>query len=67
MTADFLLPLISSLAWLIIAGIALVSFRLGWGLMVRMALVWIAIFAGLFLIVEWFLAVRGTTSAPLYI
>ena len=27
-----------------------------------MALLWVAIFAGLFLIVEWFMAVRDTTS-----
>ena len=63
MNPDMLLPLVSTAAWLILAGSALASFRLGWGQLVKMALVWIAIFLGLFLIVEWFMVVQGTASA----
>jgi len=33
--------------------------------MVKMALVWIAIFLGLYLLVEWFMIARNTTSAPI--
>lgn len=63
MNPDMLLPLVSTAAWLILAGSALASFRLGWGQLVKMALVWIAIFLGLFLIVEWFMVAQGTPSA----
>jgi hypothetical protein len=63
MNPDMLLPLVSTAAWLILAGSALASFRLGWGQLVKMALVWIAIFLGLFLIVEWFMVAQGTASA----
>jgi hypothetical protein len=60
---DIVLPLITSLAWLIVAMSALASHRLGWGQLVRMALAWVVIFAGIFMIVEWFLYVRGSASA----
>ena len=63
MNPDMLLPLVSTAAWLILAGSALASFRLGWGQLVKMALVWIAVFLGLFLIVEWFMVAQGTASA----
>lgn len=63
MNPDMLLPLVSTAAWLILAGSALASFRLGWGQLVKMALVWIAIFLGLFPIVEWFMVAQGTASA----
>jgi hypothetical protein len=62
---DLLLPLVATAAWLVLAGSALASFRLGWGQLLRMALVWIAIFGGLFLIVEWFMFTQGTASALL--
>ncbi len=65
MNPDLLLPLIATAAWLVLAGSALASFRLGWGQLLRMALVWIAIFGGLFLIMEWFMFAQGTTSALL--
>lgn len=65
MSPDLLLPIISSVAFLILAGSALASFRLGWGQMIKMALVWVAIFFGLFVIVEWFMVARGTASALL--
>ena len=52
MTADLIFPLIGLVGWLIVAGGALASYRLGWGKMVKMALVWTAIFAGAFLLVS---------------
>jgi hypothetical protein len=42
---------------------ALASHRLGWGQMVKMALAWVVIFAGIFVIVEWFLYAQGTASS----
>lgn len=62
MNPDLALPIVASAAWLIVAGSALAAYRLGWGQMVKMALAWVVIFGGLFLIVEWFMVVRGTTS-----
>lgn len=63
MNADMTLPIITSLAWLILVGSALASHRLGWSKIVKMALIWIAIFFGMFLMVEWFLIARNATSA----
>ncbi|AUX69960.1 hypothetical protein CHX26_11090 [Porphyrobacter sp. HT-58-2] len=62
MSSDLLLPLVTSAAWLVLVGSALASHRLGWGQMLKMALVWVAIFLGLYVIVEWFMVVQGTTS-----
>ena len=63
MNPDLVLPIITSLAWLVLCGVSLASFQLGWNKLVKIALGWIAIFAGLFLIVEWFMLARGTASA----
>lgn len=63
MNPDLLLPIITSLGWLILAGVGLRSRQLGLGQMVKMALVWILIFGGLFLVVEWFMVARGTASS----
>ena len=63
MNPDLLLPIIASAAWLILAGAGLASFRLRWGQIVKMALVWVAIFLGLFLLVEWFMIAQETTNA----
>lgn len=65
MSMDLLLPLILSVGWLFLVGSALASFRLGWGKMARMALTWLAIFGGLYLLVAWFQAAQGTTAAAL--
>ena len=65
MSPELLLPLVSSIGWLILVGAALASYRLKWSQMVKMALVWIVIFGGLFLLVEWFLMAQGTASALL--
>jgi Na+/H+ antiporter NhaB len=62
---DLLMPIISSAAWLVLAGASLASFRLQWGQMIKMALAWVLIFLGLFVVVEWFLFAKGTASALL--
>jgi hypothetical protein len=59
---DLALPFLTSLGWLILCCATLASYRLKWSQMVKMALAWVVIFGGLFLIVEWFMVVRGTTS-----
>lgn len=62
MNPDLVLPIVSSLGWLFLCGAALASYRLKWSQMVKMALVWVAIFLGLFLIVEWFMLARNSAS-----
>lgn len=62
MNPDLLLPVITSIGWLILVGSALASHRLGWGRIVKFTLAWFAIFAGIFLVVEWFLIARDTAS-----
>jgi uncharacterized membrane protein len=63
MKPELMLPIIASIGWLILVGAGLASYRLNWSQMVKMALVWIAIFLGLYLLVEWFMIARSTTSA----
>lgn len=65
MNTEMLLPIILCICWLVIAGSALASMQLGWSRLVRLALVWLAIFVGLFVLVEWFSLARGTASALL--
>ena len=65
MNPDLLLPVISSLGWLILCGAALASHQLKWSQMLKMGLAWAAIFLGLFLLVEWFLIAQGTAIALL--
>jgi hypothetical protein len=65
MSPEMLIPIVASIAWLILAGSALASHRLGWGQMIRMALAWLVIFMGLFVAVEWFMLARGTAGALL--
>jgi hypothetical protein len=48
--------LIALVAWLILAGSALASYRLNWNKALKMALTWVAIFGGLFLLFD---VVRG--------
>lgn len=62
MNPDLMLPIITSIAWLVLAGAGLASFRLKWSQMVKLALVWVVIFLGLFMIVEWFTVVQNTAS-----
>ncbi|MBA4008919.1 MAG: hypothetical protein C0486_09085 [Erythrobacter sp.] len=58
-----LLPLVTSIGWLILAMSSLASHRLGWGQLVKMALAWVVIFGGIFMVVEWFLYVQGSASS----
>ena len=46
------ISIVAMLGWLVLAGSALASYRLGWGKIVQLALVWLAIFAGLFVIAD---------------
>jgi hypothetical protein len=62
-TPDLVIPIVASLGWLILCGAALASYRLQWSQMVKMALVWLAIFGGLYVLVEWFETAQNTTSA----
>jgi hypothetical protein len=59
---ELLIPIISSIGCLVLCGSALASYRLKGSQMVKMALVWLAIFVGLYALVEWFLTVQGTAS-----
>lgn len=65
MSPELLIPIISSIGWLVVVGAALASYRLEWSQMVKMALVWLAIFVGLYVLVEWFMVARGTAGALL--
>jgi hypothetical protein len=62
---DLLLPLVASAAWLILAGVGLASYRLKFSQVIKMALVWVVIFLGLFVLVEWFMVAQNTASAML--
>jgi hypothetical protein len=63
MNAGMTVAIIASLVWLLLAGSAFASYRLGWGQTIKMALTWVAIFGGLYLVVEWFMIAQGTASA----
>ena len=63
MIPELMLPIIASIGWLILVGAGLASYRLQWSQLVKMALVWFAIFLGLYLLVEWFMIAHDTTSA----
>lgn len=47
-----ILSIVVMIGWLILAGSALASFKLGWSKVLKLALVWLAIFVGLFLIAD---------------
>ncbi len=63
MSADAVMPIILALGWLVVAGAALASYRLRWSQAVKMALLWIAIFGGLYLVAEWFFRAQATAGA----
>ncbi|MEE4200577.1 hypothetical protein [Erythrobacter sp.] len=52
MNEGAIVSIVALLGWLILAGGALASFRLGWSKIVRLGLVWLAIFAGMFVIAD---------------
>lgn len=62
MSPEMLIPIISSIGWLVVVGAALASYRLEWGQMARMALVWLAIFVGLYVVVQWFMMAQDTAG-----
>ena len=62
MNPDVVLPTVASLGWLFFCLAALASYRLKWRQIVKLALVWVAIFLGLYLILAWFMAVRDNTG-----
>jgi ABC-type maltose transport system permease subunit len=59
---DLLVPIISSVGCLVLCGAALASYRLKGSQMVKMAVIWLAIFVGLYALVAWFLTVQSTAS-----
>jgi len=63
--ADMILTLVASLGWLFFAGASVASFRLGWSKFAKMALVWIAIFTGLYVLTEWSTIAQNTASTLL--
>lgn len=48
MSESSIISIVALLGWLILAGSAIASFKLGWAKIAQLALVWLAIFAGLF-------------------
>lgn len=52
MSDTALVSLIALVGWLVLVGSSFASFRLSWGKMVQMALVWLSIFVGGFLLVR---------------
>ncbi len=54
MSDGALISIVALIGWLILAGSAVASFRLGWSKILQLALVWFAIFAGLFVIADFF-------------
>lgn len=50
-----LISIIGLVAWLFFAGSAMASYKLGWGKMIQMALIWVAIFTGGFVVASFFM------------
>ena len=46
------ISIVAMVGWLVLAGGALASFRLGWNKIIQLALLWFAIFAGLFVVAD---------------
>ncbi len=46
--------IVALLAWLILAGSALASYKLSWKSGIKMALAWACVFTGLALAISWF-------------
>jgi hypothetical protein len=54
---------IASIGCLMLALARLDFYQLRLGQILRLALIWLTIFVGLYALVEWFLIVKGTASA----
>ena len=52
MTDVGVVSLIAMLGWLLVVGMGFASFRLSWGKTAQLALIWVAIIVGLFLVVR---------------
>lgn len=65
MNADVALPIVAAAACLILSCAGLASHRLRWRQMAIMALIWFAVFAVGYVVVEWFLIAQGTASSLL--
>ena len=52
MNEGSLISIVALIGWLVLAGSAMASFRLGWSRIAQLALMWLAIFGGLFLLVD---------------
>ncbi len=52
MSDGALISIVAMLGWLVLAGSAMASYRLGWSKIAQLALVWLAIFAGLFVVAD---------------
>ena len=48
-----IVSIVAMLGWLFLAGSAFASYRLSWGKTAQLALTWLAIFVGLFVIARW--------------
>lgn len=54
MNEGSIISIVALIGWLILAGSAIASMRLGWNRILRLALIWLAIFGGLFLLADLF-------------
>lgn len=62
---DLMISILAGVGWLFLCGVGITSYRLQWRQTVRVALVWLVIFLGLYVLVEWFQIALNTTSALL--
>ncbi|MGB7417815.1 MAG: hypothetical protein WA918_01415 [Erythrobacter sp.] len=54
MSEGAIISIVALLGWLVLAGGAIASMRLGWNRILRLVLIWAAIFGGLFLLADLF-------------
>ena len=52
MSEGSIVSLVALAGWLVLCGSALASFKLGWSKLVQLALIWAAIFGGLYVIAD---------------
>ena len=52
MNEGAIISIVAMLGWLILAGSAMASFKLGWSKIVQLALLWLAIFVGLYVVAD---------------
>ncbi len=54
MSDGALILIVALVGWLVVVGSAFASYRLGWSKILQIALIWVAIFVGLFVIADFF-------------